>query len=292
MPIFLEIMPMLPRPAITFSPAENLGRRRSHSARWRIIGILLSLWAFTVSGSVCSQDKKNSENAEPEVDPRAQEMVKTVGKALSNQERLAYRADLSTEVTLDNGQKILIGGTSQVNFQRPNKLMMELKTDSINRLIYHDGEQLTIVSPDENYYGVIEAKSSSRDALIQAAKEFGIEVPLADLLEWGTKEFTGYKMESAFLLGEAMVNGKPTEHWAVRGPKLDWEVWVSKSAPRLPLKISTVNSHDPSSPRFTAVIHWENANSRKAVSYRPELGDKFHRIPFKKLKPAKEMRSE
>lgn len=245
------------------------------------------LWASSVAVQD-SQQKSTSEDPAEE----ATKIVRSLEKHLSGKSRLVYETELTSDVILDNGQKIQIAGTTHVYFKRPNQLLVKLETESISRLIYHDGEQLTIIAPNEKYYGLIEARSSSVEALMRAAQNYGLEIPLVDLIGWGAKGGQALDVESAVYIGESQLQGKTVDHWAFRGPKLDWEAWVTQGDDPLPLKISTVSYHAYGQPRFTATIKWNDRTSLSDNLFTPKMDKDFRKIPFKKLKPAQVNRAE
>mgnify|MGYP000592670483 CR=1 FL=1 len=241
--------------------------------------------------SLAQQDVATGKS-DDEASREAVRIVRGLEKHLSGKSRLAYETALTSDVVLDNGQKIQITGTTRVYFKRPNQLMAELRTDSLNRLFYHDGKQLTVIAPDEKYYGTIPANSTSIDALTRAAKEYGLEIPLVDLIAWGVKGPDALHVESAVYIGESDLQGKKVDHWAFRGPQQDWEVWVTLGDDPLPLKISIVSYHTFSQPRFTATITWQDRTSMTDSMFAPDIDKDFHQIPFKKLKPAKEEKAK
>ena len=262
----------------------------------KILKLLCLCVAFATS-TAGAQQASDQNKSSKEATAEAAKLIRGLEKHLSGKSRLTYETQLTSDVVLENGQKIQIAGRTKVYFKRPNQLMVELETDSINRRIYHDGKQLTIIAPDEKYYGVIEADTSSIEALMRAAEDYGVEIPLIDLIAWGVKGTESLRVESAVYVGKTKLQGKSVDHWAFRGPKLDWEVWVTQGTDPLPLKISTVSYHSPSQPRFTATIKWNSRSSLIDSLFSPKLEDDFHQIPFKQLNPrqdgeTKEKRNE
>ena len=221
-----------------------------------------------------------------ETTAEAIQLIRVLEKHLSGKSRLSYETQLTSDVVLDNGQKIQLAGSTQIYFKRPNQLFVELKTDRSHRLFYHDGNQLTIIAPDENYYGMVEAKTSSIEALMRAAQEYGIEIPMVDLIAWGVKGREWLNVESAVYVGETELQGKTVDHWAIRGAKLDWELWVTQDQDPLPLKISTVRYHATSQPRFTATIQWNDRSSMQDSLFVPKIDKHLRQVPFLQLKPA------
>lgn len=245
------------------------------------VAILLALSPMAI-GQEQGKDKATATTAAPE--PAALDALKRMGEALGAKKSLSFDADLDTEVVMENGQKLLIGGTYKLRFRRPDHLRTELRTDTFARLLYHDGTKLVLVSPQEGYYGELELKMDSRSALISVARDYGLEVPLADLLEWGTADAVKPDIQEAFRVGSAEIGGKQVEHWAYRGPKLDWEIWLPEKGPALPAQISIVSRSETGSPRFTATLHWHERLELADSLFRPQLSKEIKRIPFRKMK--------
>ena len=249
-------------------------------------GVLLTTAPLVWGQEMLQNAEHPTDNTTSEIDPAAIEALKKMGETLAKKNNLAYDTDLITEVVLGNGQKILIGGKSRVRFRRPDHLRLELETDSFKRHLFHDGTTLTLFVPDKNYVGELEMQSDTRTALIRAAKEYGLEFPLMDLLEWGTSDAEAHKIQEAFLVGHTQIDGNKVSHWAIRGPRLDWEIWLTEGEQVLPLRMSTVNKSDPNAPRFFANIRWQNAGHLTDKLFKPELPEGAKRIPFQKVQPA------
>ncbi|WP_193164518.1 DUF2092 domain-containing protein [Microbulbifer hainanensis] len=246
-----------------------------------LLTLFLAL-VLSVSPAATGQQQGKSQSGGPE--PAALDALKRMGDALAEKKSLSFDADLATEVVMENGQKLLIGGDYKMRFRRPDHLRTELRTDNFTRLLFHNGEKLVMVAPEEGYFGELDLNTDSRSALIKIASDYGLEVPLADLLEWGTPDAPKHDIKEAFLVGPAEINDKKVEHWAFRGAKLDWEIWLPEKGPALPAQISIVNVSDPGSPRFTATLKWHVAESLPDKLFRPQLPKDAKRIPFRKVK--------
>lgn len=248
----------------------------------------LLLWligSFLIPSAVIAdqQPTPGASGEEPRVDPESIVALSKMGKYLASRQSMAFDARLFTEVVLDNQQKLLIDGNARYLVQKPDKLRVELVTESIQRHFYHDGQKFTLVAPDEAYYGELEARGATRDFLIRAARDYGIEVPLADLLEWGHAQDSWKGIQEGFLVGKSKIEGMDVEHWAFRGAELDWEIWIQSGERPLPLRISTVNIKDPARPRFIASLKWHDAAKIKGDEFRPDLSKDHKRIELKQI---------
>jgi hypothetical protein len=120
------------------------------------------------------------------LEPESIAALRRMGQYLVSLRSFEIASTLSLEYVLDNGRKILIGGTSRYRVRRPDKLRIDLSTDVLERILQYDGKNLVVTAPKENFFARLEAKSTVRETLAWAAQTFGIEVPLADLFDWGT----------------------------------------------------------------------------------------------------------
>lgn len=253
--------------------------------------LLLAGTLVAVPGSAQEPDTaplSKTDTAEQVVDPESLVALSRMGKYLASLNTIAFDADISSEVVLDNGQKLLIGGLVRYLAVYPDKLRVELVTDSMKRHFYHNGKKFTLVAPDEGYFAELDAVSSSRDFLANAAGEYGIEMPFADLLDWGRAQDSWKDIREGFLVGKPKVKGEETEHWAFRSPNLDWEIWIKTGDKPLPVRISTVNTRDPEKPRFEATLKWSEAKVAKDEMFSPAPSKDLKRIEFKKVAPKKE----
>ena len=273
--------------------AHTAKRRRGFSALALGAVVALGLGAIaTVSVQAAigrnTQQSETSPQAEQVVIQAAYNALDAMGKTLASQSKLAYDVTMVTDVVAEKGKNVSVKGTAAVRFERPNHLYVDLKTDTMERQFYHDGDQFTVIAKKEGYYGQMPATETTRKALIKAAKEYGLEIPLVDLLEWGTPKAPKVELESARLVEETTLDGQPVEHWALRGKQLEWEIWITKGEKRLPLKLTTTNYHLPEKPKFIANIQWRKADAVNRGMFAPNLSSDLKPISFNKVQPAQE----
>lgn len=193
------------------------------------------------------------------VDPAALAALRRMGDHLASLRSFEIRAAFTIEYVLDNDQKVLIGGTSRYRVRRPDRLRIDMTSDVLDRIFQYDGNQFVVTAPSENYFARLAAKPSIRETLAWLAQSFGVEVPLADLFEWGTPEAPKSDIREAFRVGKARVNDTMSEHWAFREAGVDWEVWIRAGDVPLPLKLSIVTTADRARPRYEVVLSWTDA---------------------------------
>jgi hypothetical protein len=226
----------------------------------------------------------------PALEPASIAALKRMGGHLVTLRSFEIAATISLEYVLDNNQKILVGGTSRYRVRRPDRLRIDLATDVVDRVFQYDGKDLIVTAPKEKYYARLEAKATVRETLAWAAQTFGIEVPLADLFDWGTPEASEAAIREGFRVGKARIGGVECEHWAFRQADIDWEIWIRTGDSPLPLKLSTVNTADPARPRYEAVLVWtESVEFPDDIFLQAPVAD-AKRIEFLPLAPGPRQR--
>jgi hypothetical protein len=119
------------------------------------------------------------------------------------------------------------------------------------------------------------------------AERYQIEMPLADLFLWGTPKDGLDDVTSALLVGPARIGGVAADHFALRQPGVDWQVWVERGARALPLKLVITTTDEAAQPQYAATLKWDLKASppMSAFTYSPSKG--VHRIELKPVAAAK-----
>lgn len=190
------------------------------------------------------------------VDPGALAAVTKMGEYLAGLKSFELKAETTVEVVLRRGHQVEVGGEVQYFVRRPDRLRINSTTDTLTRQYFYDGTSLTVVAPVESYFAQAKVKPTIRETLAQAAQELNIELPLADLFDWGTDVAPQKQFQRGFYVGESKVRGVLADHYAFAGKDFGWEVWIKAGDTPLPLKMSVVDYKAPGAPRFTAVLSW------------------------------------
>jgi hypothetical protein len=149
-----------------------------------------------------------------------------VGSMLRALKHFAVRADAVTDEVLLSGQKLQFSSTIEYQVSNPDKLRASVRSDRKQRDYYFDGKTLTQVAPRNGYYASVPLPGNIGEGMIAVAQRFDIEIPLADLFLWGTPKDGLADVTSALLVGPARIGGVDCDHFALRQPGVDWQVWV------------------------------------------------------------------
>lgn len=190
-------------------------------------------------------------------DPQALAALDRMGAALRALKQFSLTSQASTEVVLDDGQKVELDGVVSYKVKSPDKLFLEMSSDRRLRRLYYDGDSLSLYAPRLKYYATSEGHGETLGELVDvAATRYGIEMPLADMFLWGTDKAPKTAITSAIHIGGGTVDGEPIEQYAFKQDNVEWQVWISK-ATALPRKLVITSLDDPALPQYRARLQWD-----------------------------------
>ena len=222
--------------------------------------------------------------------PAALAALDRMGAALRAHQNVNVHADITAEDALNTGEKLQYAGTVDIVARRPNAMRLTMRMGASERTLYYNGKTLTVAVPELNYYASVAAPGTIREMLTMADERYGMEVPLADLFSWDSN--SAAKLTSAFAAGQEVIGGQTCDHFAMRQPGVDWQVWIRQGKDALPCKLVITTRADPSLPQYTAVYSWSDAPPPEAAAYTynppPEAkAIAMHSLDRSKLQPGR-----
>lgn len=214
---------------------------------------MLALALFSATPAI-AQDSDQS--ADP-IEQDAMAALDRMGAALRQRTEFVVTADLTAEDVLVSGQKLQFGGTLEIAARRPSNLRLLLNMGPSERQLYYDGSSITLYAPDKQVFATAKAPATIRDMLAAAEDEYGLYIPLTDLFRWGTDTDLTANISFAFSAGSEKIGDLMCDHYALRQPGVDWQVWIRQGDDALPCKLVITSTDDPSMPQVTATYHWD-----------------------------------
>lgn len=203
----------------------------------------------------------------PERDPEALAALDQMGAALRALKQFSLTSEASTEIVLDDGQKVELDGVVTYKVRAPNQLFLELRSDRQLRQLFYDAKALSLYSPRLKYYAQVDGVSGTLGELVEdAASRYGIDMPLADMFLWGTDKAPKTAIHSALHIGGGTIGGEPIEQYAFKQDGVDWQLWVSK-ATSLPKKLVITSLDDPALPQYRAQLRWDTRTAVPATAF-------------------------
>ena len=192
------------------------------------------------------------------IDDNAIEALNEMSNFLMSAKTLALTSEATRDVVTNDGQRIQLEGVAKYKIRRPG-FVIDYTSDIKDRSFIYDGKTFTVYSPKLGFYAQVPAPGTNREVLDTIYNKFGIALPLEDLFRWGDNgdQDRVKALRSAYEVGSATVRGVETDHYAFREDNVDWEIWIQKADPPLPLKISIVDRNDPAKPAFTSFLSWQ-----------------------------------
>lgn len=192
------------------------------------------------------------------IDDGAIEALNEMSNYLMSAKTLALTSEATRDVVTEDGQRIQLEGVARYKIRRPG-FVIDYTSDIKDRSFIYDGKTFTVYSPKLGFYASAPAPGTNKEVLDTLYDKFGIALPLEDLFRWGDggDQDRVKSLRSAYKVGSATVRGVETDHFAFREDNVDWELWIQRADPPLPLKISIVDRNDPAKPAFNSFLTWQ-----------------------------------
>lgn len=202
--------------------------------------ILFASTMFGITSSVSAQS--------PDQDALA--VLKNSTDFLAAQQQFSVNSESVLEVVLANGQKIQFDNAASMALKRPNKLKAQRVGELVDQHMFYNGKTFTLFNPSAGLYAT-EAMPANLDAMLDKARDdFDIIAPASDLIYTNAFDRLTKSATSGYIVGNTMIDGKPSTHLAFRTPGTDWQIWIADGAKPLPLKFVVTSVDVEGSPQF------------------------------------------
>lgn len=220
---------------------------------------------------------------EPVVDEDADEIVRRMGRTLAEAERFSFRVEATRDEFLADGRGIEVSSDVRVAVRRPGCLRAEMVSDRGHRVLQFDGTNFGVTDLAKNVY--VQGRSPSpwtvEDLLDALSEDFGVHVPLADLLTDDPYTALTDGLEDARYVGRHVLRGVACDHVAGTTGGIDWQVWVPAEGPAVPAKVSLHSTGEDGSERFSALLSDWNLSDETpdgAFAFTPPAGGRRIRM--------------
>ena len=216
-----------------------------------VAGLALAVWLGTMQPGYAQTAA---------VEPRAEELLRTMSDYLGKLGTFSAQAESTQEVLLHTDQKIQYGNTAIFTLQRPNRLRAERTGELLAQVLYYDGAALTLYQKDCNCYATIKAPATVEETLDYAQTNLGLYAPAGDLLYRDAYAVLMEDTVSGMYLGLGEVDGVACHHLAFRGNAVDWQIWIEQGDRPLPKKFIITSKLLTGAPQFSVILkNWDLA---------------------------------
>lgn len=224
------------------------------------------------------------------IDPKAEARLKSMGQMLAGTKTVSFRSHVTIDTWSDSGQKIQVARSQQISVRRPDGLAATVTGDDLNLKFVYDGKQVLLVNTDKQSYALADAPGTIDAMLDMLATDYGLPVPLADLLYADPYKTLIENARSGQHLGTGHVMDTKCDHLAFRQDAIDWQIWIEQGDKPLPRKLVITYKNAPGMPQYTAYFSDWNVDAQiPAEQFKLEVPQDMKRVDLVKTtepKPA------
>jgi hypothetical protein len=159
---------------------------------------------------------------------------------------------------VEEGRRIQYSNTRSVVVRRPSRMVTEAYGDLLNRSVWYNGENFTLLDREFNTYLQVPAPDSIDSLLDQIEEQLEVVIPLGEMLSEDVYQALTPQIRQARYLGLHQVRGIECHHIIFTQEDLDWQLWVEASSTPVPRKLVIVYKREPGIPQSVAVIsEWD-----------------------------------
>ncbi len=200
------------------------------------------------------------------------EFLKTMCDYLAGLERFSAVAHTTNDQLGESGEKVQVSARRTLHVSRPDKVAVEVAGDSGERRVVYDGKTVSMVDLAKKSYTVVPVPGSIDAALDTLARDYGIVVPLEDLLFKDLYERMEARVSAGQYLGLHTVGGLQCHHLAFLTDTSTWEVWIEAGNKPVPRKITIDYGQGAHRSRYSAEISgWNASPAFRADTFEFEL---------------------
>ena len=188
------------------------------------------------------------------IEPRADQELKRMGEFLAKLPRFAFEAEETFDEIPDGELRQQLTNVRRVALERPNHAAADVNGDTLSRATWYDGKTVTVLDKEHNTYTVIDAPPSLDATLDMLEDEYGVVMPLKDILFSDPYAVLSEGITYGRYLGIHQAAGVACHHLAFSQATIEWQISIDAGDQPVPRKIVITYVDEPSEPQYTAVI--------------------------------------
>ena len=188
------------------------------------------------------------------VEPRAEQELKKMGEFLAKLPHFALEAEETFDELPDGELRRQLTNVRRVAVERPNHVAADATGDTLNRAAWYDGRTVTVLDKEHNVYATIEAPGTIDATFDKLTDEYGVVLPLADLLYSDPYAVLMAGVTYGRYLGIHQAAGVACHHLAFSQDTIEWQIWIDAGEKPLPRKLVISYVQEPGEPQYSAVI--------------------------------------
>jgi hypothetical protein len=247
--------------------------------------ILLTTSMFAMAEQTPYPAASSSPAAAPSIAPLADKLLTGACQALASSKAFTFHAEIWFDELLPRDVKVQFAGAMDFALQRPDELMVDYHSDLGSKMLWYQGNTLTILDPSHGVYSSVSVPGSIDGMLDQMATGQGLTIPLSDLAFSDPCQNLRKEIIFGGYIGINDVNGVDCDHVAFSSSREDLQLWLDRSGKPVPRKVVINYRTEPGSPEYIATLSdWKFPTEIPASRFRASLPKDVKRIEFVKVK--------
>jgi len=201
--------------------------------------------------------------AAEEINPHADEILRSMSNFLAGTKAFSVSADTSNEILTIEGQKLQLNSRSTLIVERPSGFLTTRQGRFADAVLFYDGATLTLHGKTLNAYIQKDVAGTIDDAINAIKRETSLSIPGADLLLSDPYAALTSAVTSSGYFGRAFVGGVECHHLAFRTPKVDWQIWVKDGDEPLPMKYVITTKWMTGAPQYS--VQFSDWNTKPMI---------------------------
>jgi hypothetical protein len=217
----------------------------------------------------------------PATDPQAMAALREMSTTLASAKTMRFEIRNLVPMKLASGDWITLVGAGSVMREGNDKLFVETGGDLYPFRFYFDGKTVTAFAPKDNVYARKDAPGTIDEVLDRAAKKGEVTFAFADLVSSDPYAAMTKGIKSAVVVGRSTIDGVESQHLAVHGNAMDWEIWIG-TKDRLPRMVTLTDVGDARKPTQTLQLSgWALDESLPADAFSLDAPADAVQVPFR-----------
>jgi hypothetical protein len=204
-------------------------------------------------GYVVAEAPPGTESSKPQGE-NPFKILKTMCDYTAGLQTLSVVANTTSDEIGASGEKVQISGRRVLNVSRPDKIAVDVAGDNGERRVVYNGKTVSLLDRKQNAYSAIQVPNTIDAALDVLATNYGVSLPLEDLLYKDLYKRLEDRTSAGQYLGLHEVNGLKCHHLAFLTQTVSWEIWVEAGDKPIPRKITIDYGQDSARSRYSADI--------------------------------------
>jgi hypothetical protein len=221
-------------------------------SRWRKISMVLS---GSMLLAACAANGISGKDAEVDGSTDPKQILQAMTQQLASAPGFSVTIRSDYDAVQTDGQSIAFSEKREVQLQRPDRLRIDtLRSDGAEGMLLFDGKTATAFKPQQNAYVQVAKTGTVDNTVVYLVKDLQMTLPLARLLLTTLPQEMDKLVTEASYVERDVLTDVPTDHIALRSKDVDVQLWITRSAERVPLRIVITYLHEAGQPQFRAEL--------------------------------------